>query len=148
MTDRSRRLLDELAALSGGRHRLAPTPEAAPDVGALLARVEAISRVKSPVLLATPNVHTKRCSMSVAIPVRLPSVLVEEAEALVVEMSANGRPEAIAAGQRFGRSSVLRLAVARGLRELRSEMLAEARTGREDDGAKVQKGPWDRWGRE
>jgi hypothetical protein len=83
--------------------------------------------------------------MSVAIPVRLPSVLVEEAEALVVEMSANGRPEAIAAGERFGRSSVLRLAVARGLRELRSEMLAEARTGQEDA---TKKGPWERWGRE
>lgn len=63
-----------------------------------------------------------------AVSLRLPPSMVAAADALVEPLST--RPEALAAGGNWGRSAVLRLALARGLAELAREAEAGGRDGR------------------
>ena len=123
MTPATLARLEELAALASGRHPLACGPGGPPDVWGLLSRLDA-----PPVLTVHPgglDPRTRRRGgdlMNAPTPVRLTPELRAEAEALAVDLAAAGRPEALAAGGRWGRGAVLRLAVARGLADLRAEL--------------------------
>jgi len=114
--------LDELAALALGRHPLAPTLEAAPDVARLLSASMAGAGGEIRCGGRYLKRHNARCSVSVAVPVRLPSDLLAEVETLADDLAAAGRPEALAAGGRWGRAAVIRLALARGVAALRAEI--------------------------
>ena len=64
-----------------------------------------------------------------AVSLRLPASMLAAADALVAPL--RHRPEALAAGGNWGRSAVLRLALARGLVEIAAEIAHEA--GAPDD---------------
>lgn len=120
--------LEELAALAGGSHPLAVVRGRPVPVLALLEGLNgppALSvlpggaRPSAGLATRTP---TTGAPVSVSVPVRMTAELLEELDALAVEMAAAGRPEVAATGPRWGRSSLMRLALTRGVAELRAEI--------------------------
>lgn len=109
----------DLARVRGALDRLAALYRQGVDVPGLLAEAEELEALEEPV--------SDEATLPSAVSLRLPPSLVAAADALVEPLST--RPEALAAGGNWGRSAVLRLALARGLVELAREA-KEAPRGR------------------
>jgi hypothetical protein len=102
----------DLARVRGALDRLAELYREGVDVPGLLAELE-----DEPV--------NDEATLPAAVSLRLPPSLVAAADALVEPLA--DRSEALAAGGNWGRSAVLRLALARGLAELAREVEIRAK---------------------
>ena len=112
----------DLARVRGALDRLADLYRQGVDVPGLLAEAEA-----EDLEALEDEPVSDEATLPSAVSLRLPPSLVAAADALVEPLST--RPEALAAGGNWGRSAVLRLALARGLVELAREA-KEAPRGR------------------
>ena len=101
--------------------RLAALYREGVDVPGLLAEAEELEALEDEPV-------SDEATLPTAVSLRLPPALLAAADALVEPLST--RPEALAAGGNWGRSAVLRLALARGLAELAREADAGGRDGR------------------
>ena len=110
----------DLARVRGALDRLAALYRQGVDVPGLLAEAEELEALEDEPV-------SDEATLPSAVSLRLPPSLVAAADALVEPLST--RPEALAAGGNWGRSAVLRLALARGLVELAREA-KEAPRGR------------------